>query len=74
MTERLSEISAGDADQLCECPHDEPRCQVAEHAKICTRPDGHPGPHVACGTRDCQVKVWDDDGVWDDVDRIPGGA
>lgn len=29
------------------------------YGAVCTRKEGHPGPHVACGTKTHALKVWE---------------
>jgi hypothetical protein len=41
-------------------PGDTPTCGVFQGDTICTRPEGHAGPHTACHVAQHQIETWDD--------------
>lgn len=73
---RLSDLgdvtSVDGVTKVCLCPHDQPVCEERmPNRKYCTMPDGHAGPHVACGGHNHQYVVVDADGnVRDEYDRF----
>lgn len=46
-----------------DCPSVEPTTDERPLGYLCTRPRGHTGPHVACGTRahEHNIAVWEDE-------------
>jgi len=45
-----------ETDDTTVCPATSKR-----HGYHCSRPEGHDGPHVACGTSSHQIATWDTD-------------
>lgn len=61
-------------DEICDCPMegettaDVDRCQAERHLPerrggqgftvICSRPEGHDGPHAACSVTEHPTEVW----------------
>lgn len=43
-----------------ETPADEERCMdEKEQGVICSKPDGHDGPHAACNVAEHPMEVWE---------------
>jgi hypothetical protein len=61
MNHHKDDPSVDDTNDCCEhCKGNGPYCEKMKPDGIfeCTKPIGHTGPHVACGTDNHQLDVW----------------
>ena len=59
--------------EFCEWPEGAWFGCLAESAGgyVCSREQGHDGPHVACGTKDHALATWDNDGERERTNEQP---